>query len=289
MALANVMAEKGAIPRSAADRIASVEVFSDEDFSALRDITRNTRHVIAGFVRYMREKLGDAGDYFHLGATTQDIIETGLALQIRQSLSLIETECIALKRLFVRTARTHRDTLMVGRSQGQQGLPITYGFKHALWAWELDTHLERLREMKKRVLLVSMSGAMGTQASYTLLLGKENARALPQELADRLGLYAPPMDSHHRTDRYAELCFWLALVCSSLGEIGLEIRDLQRNEVAEVKEKWRDGMEGSSTMLHKQNPEPCHWLEGLAKIVRGNASAMMDIQMQHERDATGQR
>ena len=285
-ALARTQAEDGVIPHEAADRIKAIGRLSSDQVNDISKITRTTRHVIAGFVRYMRDCLGEAGQYFHLGATTQDILETGIALQIKQSLEMVRTDLLLLRDRLIELAEKHQDTLMCGRSQGQQGLPVTFGFKTAIWAWELNDHLIRLQELKKRVLLVSMSGAMGTQASFTLLSGEQRALQLPVKVGKALDLYAPEIDPHHRTDRFAELGSWLALICSSLGEIGLEIRDLQSSEIDEVKETWQKGAEGSSTMVHKQNPEPCHWLEGLAKIARGNAMAVMDIQMQHERDAT---
>jgi adenylosuccinate lyase len=285
-ALAQAQAEDGVIPSEAADQIKAIGRLASDQVKDIAKITRTTRHVIAGFVRYMREYLGQAGDYFHLGATTQDILETGLTLQIKQSLEIVEMDLLLLRDRLIELAEKYQSTLMSGRSQGQQGLPITFGFKTAIWAWELNDHLKRLQELKKRVLLVSMSGAMGTQASFTLLSGQECALQLPARVGKTLELHVPAIDPHHRTDRFAELCSWLALIGSSLGEIGLEIRDLQRSEVDEVKEAWQQGADGSSTMVHKQNPEPCHWLEGLAKIARGNATAVMDIQMQHERDAT---
>jgi len=284
-ALARIQADEGIIPGAAAERIAQTEI-TDVVITDIRQITQKTRHVIAGFVKYMRKRLEPAGEFFHLGATTQDILETGLTLQIGESLKIIERDLFKLLAVMVELSQKHQDTIMAGRSQGQQGLPVTFGFKAGIWGWELKDHLERLFELKKRLLVVSMSAAMGTQASFALLFGEKKAFSLSARVGEVLGLAAPAMDIHHRTDRYAELGNWLALLCSSLGEMGLELRDLQRTEVGEVAEGWRSDMVGSSTMVHKQNPEPSQWLEGLAKIVRGNALSLMDIQMQHERDAT---
>jgi len=284
-ALAQIQAEAGIIPEKAAQEIAVTEI-TDDVIADIRQITRKTRHVIAGFVKYMRERLESAGEFFHLGATTQDILETGLTLQIGESLHAIERDLLRLLKVMVDLSQKHQTTVMPGRSQGQQGLPVTFGFKTAIWGWELKDHMERLFELKKRLLVVSMSAAMGTQASFALLFGEKKAFSLSARVGEVLGLAAPAMDIHHRTDRYAELGNWLALLCSSLGEMGLELRDLQRTEVGEVAESWQADMVGSSTMVHKQNPEPSQWLEGLAKIVRGNALSLMDIQMQHERDAT---
>lgn len=284
-ALARTQADEGIIPEAAANRIEQTEI-TDDVIADIRQITQKTRHVIAGFVKYMRERIGSAGEFFHLGATTQDILETGLTLQLVESLKIIERDLFKLLTVTVELSQKHQDSIMAGRSQGQQGLPVTFGFKAGIWGWELKDHLERFFEFKNRLLVVSMSAAMGTQASFALLFGEEKALSLAARVAEILGLAAPAMDIHHRTDRYAELGNWLALLCSSLGEMGLELRDLQRTEVGEVAEGWQADMVGSSTMVHKQNPEPSQWLEGLAKIVRGNALSLMDIQMQHERDAT---
>ncbi len=285
-ALTSALAESGAVPMDAAEAIQNRRNLDLRDIEKIGDQTSKTRHILAGFVKYMRDQLGIAGEYFHLGATTQDILDTSLAILIKDSLESINRDIRSLLSVMTSLADKHRHTVMPGRSQGQHALPITFGFKVALWASELLDHLKRLNELEKRVLVVSTGAAVGTQASFVLLNGKENTLDMAKSMARRLELQCPVTDVHGRVDRFSELLNYIALFCTFLGEIGLELRDLQRTEVAEIKEKWKASYKGSSTLLHKQNPEPAHWLEGLAKITRGNSVAMMDVQIQHERDAT---
>ena len=285
-ALTSALAEFGVVPMDAAEVIQNHPNLDLRDIEKIGDQTSKTRHILAGFVKYMRDQLGEAGEYFHLGATTQDILDTSLAILIKESLESINRDIRSLLSVMTSLADKHRHTVMPGRSQGQHALPITFGFKVALWASELLDHLKRLNELEKRVLVVSTGAAVGTQASFVLLSGKENTLDMAKSIARRLELQCPVTDVHGRVDRFSELLNYIALVCTFLGEIGLELRDLQRTEVAEIKEKWKASYKGSSTLLHKQNPEPAHWLEGLAKIARGNSVAMMDVQIQHERDAT---
>jgi len=285
-ALTSALAESGVVPMDAAEVIQNHCNLALKDIEKIRDQTSKTRHILAGFVNYMRDQLGEAGEYFHLGATTQDILDTGLAILIKDSLGSINRDIRSLLSVMTSLADKHRHTVMPGRSQGQHALPTTFGFKVALWVSELLDHLKRLNELKNRVLVVSAGAAVGTQASFVLLIGKEKTLNMAKSMARRLELQCPTTDVHGRVDRFSELLNDIALVCTFLGEVGLELCDLQRTEVAEIREQWKDSHKGSSTLLHKQNPEPAHWLEGLAKIARGNAVAMMDIQIQHERDAT---
>lgn len=286
LALVKALSEQGVIPPDAAEDIARMSHVSKIDIESILDETKDTRHLIAGLVRAFRKKCGSAAEYYHLGSTTQDILDTGLTLMIKESYKIVLQEMIELQDIMIALAKNYKKTVMAGRSQGQQGSPITFGFKVAIWASEIQDHIERLCEVQHRVFLVNISGAMGTKASFYMLLGPVGAEKIQQRVGEIVGLSCPVINMHHRTDRFAEVLNHLALLCSSLGEIGLELRDLQRTEVGEIAEIWDSKMEGSSTMPHKRNPEPSHWLEGLAKIARANALAMMDMQMQHERDAT---
>lgn len=285
-ALTSALHSEGLIPEDASKQILQM---SDVDFITLDSIleeTKHTRHLISGFIKTFRKHCGPAGEYYHLGTTTQDILDTSLALLMKESFAAIQRDMVKLQNIMMELAVKHKKTIMAGRSQGQHGIPVTFGFKAAVWAMELQDHRDRLIELSKRLFLVSLSGAMGTKASFCAMLGAERAERIEKRVGEVLGLNCPVIDIHHRTDRFAEALNFLALLCSSLGEMGLEIRDLQRTEVAEVSESWNKNNDGSSTMPHKRNPEPSHWLDGLAKIARSNALAMMDIQMQHERDAT---
>jgi adenylosuccinate lyase len=285
-ALVKVFAEEGIIPEKAAEKIIALSSTTQVGIADIRAVTKNTRHIISGFVKTFRKKCGDEGEYYHLGTTTQDILDTGLVLLIKEGYAILWQEMHALQDAMLILAEGHKKTIMAGRTQGLQGLPITFGFKAAIWASELQDHIDRFYELRKRLFLVNISGAMGTKAGFSLLVGADRATHVEARVAELLDLDCPVIDLHHRTDRFAEMLNAIALLCSSLGEIGLELRDLQRTEVAEVAEPWESRIDGSSSMPHKRNPEPSHWLEGLAKITRANASAMMDMQVQHERDAT---
>lgn len=285
-ALTSALHREGIIPDEAKEQILQMSNMKSIDLESILHETGHTRHIISGFIKAFRKKCGTAGEYYHLGTTTQDILDTGLVLMMKESCRMMERDMFKLQDIMIELAKKHQNTVMVGRSQGQHGIPITFGFKAAVWAMELQDHIDRLWELSKRLFLVNLSGAMGTKASFCAMLGIEGAERIEKQVGEELGLECPLADLHHRTDRFAEALNFLALLCSSLGEMGLEIRDLQRTEVAEVAESWNRKNDGSSTMPHKRNPEPSHWLDGLAKIARSNALAMMDIQMQHERDAT---
>jgi len=285
-ALVKALHEEGIVPEKAYRKIASLSHINHLNINAIRAVTQKTRHIISGFVKAFRDACGEEGEYYHLGTTTQDILDTGLTLLIKESYALIWQEMLGLQDVMLQLADRHKYTILAGRSQGQQGIPVTFGFKAGVWASELQDHIDRFYELGKRLFQVNISGAMGTKASFSLLLGKAGAQRLEMRVGEILGLDCPLIGLHQRTDRFAEILNAIALMCSSLGEMGLELRDLQRTEVAEVAEAWETRLDGSSTMPHKRNPEPSHWLEGLAKIARSNALAMMDMQVQHERDAT---
>ena len=245
---------------------------------------RETGHVIVSLIKAFHDAVPDAGENFHLGPTTQDILDTGLTLQIRDALRLLVAALLALEDVLLGLAWRHRDTIMMGRTEGQHAAPITFGYKVAVLASEIGDHLERLCACSERLMILTLFGATGVQSSFCLIAGKKRTRQLVGMVGDRLGLRVPPVCPHHRTDRFAELGQTIALLSSTLGEAGLEIRDLQRTEVAEVSEPWGKSRHSSSTMPQKQNPEASEWLDGLAKLSRSQALALTDIQQQHERD-----
>ncbi len=284
--MAKALGEQGVIPPWAVEEIERLSTPAHLDAAAIREVTQDTRHIISGMIKAFRAMAGEAGEFYHLGSTTQDVLDTSLALLCRDSLAIVWRDVWKLVDALLESARLHAGAIQAGRSQGQQGLPVTFGFKTAIWAEQIGYHLERLDQLRPRILVASMSAAMGTQASFTLLLGADGARRYAQRVSELLGLDCPRIDPHRMVERFAELTNGLALLMGTLGQMGLELKDLMRNEIAEVRETWRDATDGSSTMPHKRNPEPAHWLEGLAKVVRGNAVAMMDMQMAHERDAT---
>ena len=283
-ALALAHAEVGNIPRKDAEKIASMANTKHVKVDRVKSIEKLIKHDIASLVRALSEVSGSSGAYVHLGATSYDIVDTANALQLKDATALIEKKLVDLKAILQKQAGDHKETVMIGRTHGQHALPITLGFKFAVWGYELDRHIQRLEECKKRVLVGKISGAVGTQAG----LG-EHAEVIQQLVTRRLGLKAAEISTQIvQRDRYAELICIYAMVASSLENFATEIRELQRPEIAEVFEAFEASKQvGSSTMPHKQNPETCERVCGLARIVRSlSTPALEDMITWHERDLT---
>ena len=286
-AITESQGELGMIPKDMAEEIAkkcSVEYLTP---GMIAEVKETVVHLIVSTIKAFREMCGPAGEHFHVGPTTQDILDTGLVLQIRDAHRLVMSELLELEDGLVNLAEKHKGTVMMGRTHGQHAVPITFGFKVAIWASEIRDHIERIKEMEKRLFFGNLSAATGVQSTFVELSDVQTARELEKKACEKVGLMAPRIDTHQRSDRFAEAVTRLAELCSTLGEIGLEIRDLQRTEILEVEEPYRPWEQySSSTMPNKRNPEPSEKVEGVAKIARANALALQDIQMQHERDAS---
>lgn len=277
----------GIIPEWAGKEILARSTVEHLTPEMIAEFKADVGHLIVSFIKAFAKMCGPAGEYYHVGPTTQDILDTGLTLVIREAYQLLMEDLRRLEGVLMDLALRHKHTVMMGRTHGQHAVPITFGFKAAIWAWEIRDHIERMKELSKRLFYANVSAACGTMNTFTYLVGAEGAAEIQRLVAEDLGLQCPVADTHHRTDRFAEFCNALALICSTLAEMGLEVRDLQRTEVQEVEEPFDPEKQySSSTMPNKRNPEPSEWQEGLAKIARANAMAVMDIQMQHERDAT---
>jgi len=280
-------AKLGLVPKEAADDIISKSTVKHLPIQAVAQQKGTTAHIGVGLIKAFAEMCGPSGEYYHLGPTTQDIMDTGLTLQIREAYELLMKDLLKLEEVLVNLAKEHRTTAMMGRTHHQHAVPLTFGFRVAMWASEIRDHIDRLREMEKRLFVMKLTAAVGSRNTFNYLLGPEKTLELCNTVAKRIGLANPPWDPSSRTDRFAELTFNLALLCSTLAEMGLNIRDLQGTEVGEVAEPWDPSTQySSSTMPGKRNPEPSEWQEGLAKMARSNALAMMDLQMVDERDAT---
>jgi adenylosuccinate lyase len=283
-ALALAHAEVGNIPNKDAQKIASMANTKHVKVERVKAIEKLIKHDIASLVRALSEVSGSSGAYVHLGATSYDIVDTANALQLKDASSLIEKKLVNLKIILQKQAAQHKETVMIGRTHGQHALPITLGFKFAVWGYEVNRHLERLNECKKRVLVGKISGAVGTQAG----LG-EHAETIQELVTKRLGLKAAEISTQIvQRDRYAELTCIYAMIASSLENFATEIRELQRPEIAEMFEAFEASNQvGSSTMPHKQNPETCERVCGLARIVRSlSAPTLEDMITWHERDLT---
>ncbi len=283
-ALALAHAEVGNIPKKDAEVIAKMASIEYVKIERIKAIEKEIKHDIASLVRALSEVCGLSGAYVHLGATSYDIVDTANALQIRDALIVIEERLAGFKVILQEKAGQYKETVMTGRTHGQHALPITLGFKFSVWGYEVNRHLERIAECKKRVLVGKISGAVGSQAG----LG-ENAPEIQELVMKRLNLEAAEISTQIvQRDRYAELVCIYAMLASSLENFATEIRELQRPEIAEVFESFEATKQvGSSTMPHKQNPEICERVCGLARIVRSLVlSALEDMVTWHERDLT---
>jgi adenylosuccinate lyase len=283
-ALAWAHAEVGNISKKDAEKIMATALSKRVKLSRIKEIEHEIKHDVAALVRALAEASGSSGAFVHLGATSYDVVDTANALQLKDALELIMKRLDDLQTVLAEKALQYKETLMMGRTHGQHALPITLGFKFAVWKCEAARHIERLKQCEDRVLVGKMSGAVGTQAA----LGPHAARI--QELVmQRLGIKAAEISTQIvQRDRHAELVCLLAIIASSLDNFATEIRELQRPEIAELFEAFEEGKQvGSSTMPHKRNPETCERICGLARIMRGLAvPALENVITWHERDLT---
>jgi 3-carboxy-cis,cis-muconate cycloisomerase len=282
IALARAQGRLGIIPAAAAAAIEARANAEALDFERLRRDTNNVGYPILPLVQQLAAQCGEAGGYLHWGATTQDIMDTALVLQIREGLAIVEEDVTALRGILARLARKHRDTPMAGRTHLQQALPITFGYKAALWLAGFDRHAARLAEVKPRVLVGQFAGAAGTLAS----LGRRGLE-VQQALMEELGLGAPSATWHAVRDTLAEVVNLLALVTGSLGKIAYDVMLMASTEVAEVQEPFAPGRGASSTMPQKRNPISSELMLASAKAVRQHAGLMLDAMVQDYERATG--
>lgn len=281
-ALAWAHGEVGNIPKKDAERIVAMASLKHVKLERVKEIEREIKHDIASLVRACAEACGPSGAYVHYGATSYDIVDTANALQLKDALSLIEKRLDDLELVLMDKAIRYKKTMMIGRTHGQHALPMTLGFKFAVWLREVSRHVERLRQCRERVTVGKMSGAVGTQAG----LG-ENAMRIQELVMERLGIRAADISTQIvQRDRHAELVCLLALIASSLENFASDVRESQRPEIGELFESFEAGKQvGSSTMPHKRNPETCERVCGLARVVRSLVvPALEDVVTWHERD-----
>ncbi len=268
-------ARLGTVPAEDARAIRDRATITVERVNELEYVTK---HDVAAFVQAVGESVGDAGRWIHFGMTSSDVLDTGLALQLRDAADLLLGRVEALLGVTKRLALQHRDTVMVGRTHGVHAEPTSFGHKLALWAFELDRDRERLRRAKDAVSVGAISGVVGTYAAVD--------PRIEEEVCARLGLRPAEASSQIiPRDRHAEYMAALAILASSLDEFATEIRHLARTEVREVQEPFTDGQKGSSAMPHKRNPVRCERITGLARVIRGNLQAALEnVALWHERD-----
>ncbi len=283
VALAGAEAEVGLIPRRAAEAIAAA---ARPEAIALEDLRRQTAVVgypILPLVRaIIRACPGDVGEYVHWGATTQDIMDTALALQLVEVHGVIQRDLGALQAVLLDLAARHRSTPMAGRTHGMQALPITFGYKVAVWAAEVRRHLERLEASRRHIAVGQFAGAVGTLASVGAM-GLEVQR----RLCGALGLAEPPIAWHTARDGVAAFACVLGMVAATLGKLGQEVALLQRTEIGEVEEPYVPGKGASSTMPQKRNPILCESLIAIARIARQDVALALDAMGHDHERATG--
>jgi adenylosuccinate lyase len=245
---------------------------------AVRERERVTDHDMAAFVDVLAESAGPAGRWIHFGLTSSDVLDTALALQIRAAGEVILPAARELVAALAERAREHRDTLCVGRTHGVHAEPTTFGLKLAGFAFEADRNAERLERAFAQARVGALSGAVGTYSA--------NGPDFEARVLERLGLEREPVSTQVvARDRHAELLQAIALAGAGLERFATEVRHLQRTEVREVEEPFREGQKGSSAMPHKRNPIVTERICGLARVLRGNAQAAVeDVALWHERD-----
>jgi adenylosuccinate lyase len=265
---------EGVIPPEAMEKIRHARYNSQR----MQEIEQETHHDVISFLRSIQEQLGPEGRFIHLGLTSSDVLDTGLAVQLKEAGALLTTSLQTLTEAVAQTAVKHKYTLMAGRSHGIHAEPMTFGLKLALWTDELRRGQQRLAAAIEQVSVGKISGPVGTHASVP--------PQIEEFVCEQLGLGVEPVSSQIvQRDRHAHFMTTLALVGSTLEKIAQEIRHLQRTELSEAFEPFGSGQQGSSAMPHKRNPELCERICGLARLLRGFAvTAMENVALWHERD-----
>jgi 3-carboxy-cis,cis-muconate cycloisomerase len=280
VALARAQARVGVVPQDAADVIAGSCDPARLDRDRLRRDTDNVGYPVLPIITQLAEQCGEAGGYLHWGATTHDIMDTAMVLQCADGLALVAEALDRLREHLRRLAETHIDTVTAGRTRLQHALPITFGYRVAVWLSALDRHAERLATVRGRNLPVQFGGAAGTLAS--LGPGPEGLR-----IRAELGLRDPEITWHVARDGLAEIVGLLAATGATLGKIGADVAVMSSTEFGEVAEPFVQGRGASSTMPQKRNPISSELMVAAAKLLRGKSAAMLDAMMQDFERATG--
>ena len=284
VALIQAQEETSLVPSGIAGRVKEAAKLDEGMLESMCGHFGRTQNDIVALVRALGERcLPEDREYLHYGATSQDIHISGMALLLKEAVEILEDAIGRLEATLAKRALEHRDTIMAGRTHGQQALPITFGYKVALWLSDMSDHKTRLRELSPRLLVGHMKGAVGSHAGFGAGVGFP----LEKRVMQILGLGCSPVNLQPSEERYMEFLNWLALVCATCGRICFEVRALHRTETAEVREAFESGSQiGSSAMPHKRNPESSETLQGVAYKVQSNAGCMLRVWQEHERDAT---
>lgn len=282
-ALARAQARLGIIPQDAAEAITAAAKLENLDTEKMTEEYKKVGFPILPLVHEMGRCCdAESARWIHWGATTQDIVDTGLVLQMKEAFSILETQLDDVISAVSRLADEHRFTVMAGRTFQQQAAPITFGFKAAIWLDELLRHRERLPGMKQRAFVCQFGGAVGTLAT----LGQQGSDVV-RELSKELGLGEPAISWHTSRDGWAEALFWISMVGATLSKIANEIATLMRTEVDEVREPYESGKGGSSTMPQKRNPVACPIIMAIGNKLRECVSSQLTAMVQeHERSVS---
>jgi len=282
-ALARAQARLGIVPAEAAAAITTAARAEKLDLPALAAATRNTGYPVVGLVKQLSVLAGpEAGRWTHWGATTQDIMDTAVVLQMRDAFALLQAELAAVIAGLARLARAHRGTVMAGRTHLQHALPVTFGYKVAVWLSPLITMQERLAQLRPRVERLQFGGAAGTLAS----LGDQGLK-VQEELGRELGLTVPDIPWHVARDGVAEAVSFLGLLTGALSKLATDVILLMQTEVAEVAEPYQEGRGGSSTMPQKRNPIACEYILAQARGVQALVPQMLAAMAQDQERGTG--
>ncbi|MHA1264074.1 MAG: adenylosuccinate lyase [Candidatus Helarchaeota archaeon] len=283
-ALAKAHAEMGNIPSKAAEEIARKANTKYVKLERVKAIEKEIHHDIMAMVRAFDEQCeNNAGNYIHLGATSYDIVDTALALQLKKALGICEKRVKELIEVLIGLCEKHKTTVCIGRTHGQHAIPTTYGMKFAIWGAEMWRNLERLYATKKRCIKGKMSGAVGTMASFG-----ERGFEIQELVMKFLGISSALITNQVvQRDLHAEIIVSLAFIASTVDKIAREIRNLQRTEIGEIFEPFAKSQVGSSTMSHKRNPHKSERIVSLARRIKSNLLVAFDnIPLEHERDLT---
>ena len=282
-ALARVQARLRIIPEHAAREIVRQCRIENIDFARLKKQTERIGYPILGIVQQIVDLCADGlGEWCHWGATTQDITDTAAILQVRAALQLVEKEIDAIAGALADLSRRYRDTPMAGRSNLQQAVPLTFGFKTAALLAAMQRHRERLAQLRPRVLVGEFGGAVGTLAS----LGGDGLK-LQAELMRELGLGQPDIAWHTVRDRIGEVACFLGLLTGTLGKVSMDVKLLMQTEVAEVYEPFHEGRGSSSTMPQKRNPISCLYIHATTALVRQQVAALLEAAVADHERSTG--
>ncbi|NMC26763.1 MAG: adenylosuccinate lyase [Syntrophomonadaceae bacterium] len=277
IAACEAWAQLGKIP---ADAVKEIQERARFDVLRIQEIEAEVHHDVIAFLTNVGENVGDASKYIHLGMTSSDILDTGLAMQMRDATDLILAKLEKLRAIVSTIAIKHKYTLTIGRTHGVHGEPTTFGLKMAIWFTELNRDIERLRQAREVIACGAISGAVGNFAHLH--------PQVEEYVCEKMGLNCCPVSTQViQRDRHAQLMTTLAVVASSVEKMATEIRNLQRTEILEVEEPFQKGQKGSSAMPHKRNPMMSERVAGLSRVVRGNAlAALENVALWHERDLT---